>query len=273
MRLHRFIGNFDLNSSCFKIYDEEILNQARNVLRLKKGDSFVLADGKLNEALVKIAGMDKKFIEVEVMEKSVNKNEPEICGVLYCSILKRENFEWVCQKAAECGIKKIVPVISARTVKLGFKKERLEKIIREAAEQSGRGIVPILGEPLKFEAVLGGARENDLNLFFEMNSPLIGKEQMGKAKKIGIFIGPEGGWSEEELELIKNEIEKSDKPPHQKVLPAGVGINKLMFLETSPEATGVSTWCGGKFKMAGLGKLTLRAETAAIVAVWFIAQG
>lgn len=237
MRLHRFIGNFKFSQSRFKIFDEEVINQARNVLRLKKGNSLILADGKLNEAIIKIVEMDKKFIEVKIMEKSVNKNESDMHGILYCSILKRENFEWVCQKATECGIKEIVPVVSTRTIKLGFKKERLEKIIREAAEQSGRGVLPILGEAMKFEAVLGKARENDLNLFFEMDSSLINKDKIGKARKIGIFIGPEGGWSEEELELVKKEIEKSDS-----------------------------------FKMAGLGKTTLRAETAAVAASWFVAQ-
>jgi 16S rRNA (uracil1498-N3)-methyltransferase len=187
---------------------------------------------------VQITELDKKFIEVEVTEKSVNKKESDTYGVLYCSILKRENFEWVVQKATECGIKEIVPVISARTIKLGFKKERLEKIIREAAEQSGRGELPILGEALKFEVALEKAKENDLNLFFEMDSPLIDKEQTGKAGKIGIFIGPEGGWNDEELETVKKEAGESDK-----------------------------------FKMAGLGKTTLRAETAAVVASWAVMRG
>lgn len=237
MRLHRFIGNFSLEQDHFKIHDEEVLNQVRNVLRFKEGDSLILADGKLNEAVAKITGIDKKFIEVEALERSVNKKESAVYGILYCSILKRENFEWVCQKATECGIKEIVPVISARTVKLGFKKERLEKIIREAAEQSGRGELPVLAEAVKFEPAIEKARENDLNLFFEMDSPMIGKEQIGKAGKVGIFIGPEGGWSEEELELVKNEAGKSDK-----------------------------------FKMAGLGRTTLRAETAAVVASWAVVQ-
>jgi 16S rRNA (uracil1498-N3)-methyltransferase len=239
MRLHRFIGNFNLDQNCFKIYDEEIINQAKNVLRLKIGDSLILADGASAEAVVNIIGLDKKFIEVTVSEKSINKKESEKFGVLYCSILKRENFEWVAQKATECGIKEIIPVVSQRTIKLGFKKERLEKIIREAAEQSGRGKLPVLGEALKFEAAIEKARENDLNLFFEMDSLMINKEEVGKAGagKIGIFIGPEGGWSDEELELMKNEAKQSDK-----------------------------------FKMSGLGKTTLRAETAAVVASWFVMQ-
>lgn len=237
MRLHRFIGDFNLEQSRFKVSDEEILNQVRNVLRLKKGDSLVLADGKLNEAVVEIVVSDKKFIEVEVLEKTINIKESNMHSSLYCSILKRENFEWVCQKATECGIKEIIPVISARTIKFGYKKERLDKIIKEAAEQSGRGELPVLGEALKFEEALEEAKENNLNLFFQMDSPLISKEDVGKAGKIGIFVGPEGGWNDEELELIKCEIEKN-----------------------------------GKFKMAGLGKTTLRAETAAVVASWFVSQ-
>lgn len=237
MRLHRFIGDFNLEQSRSKVYDEEILNQVRNVLRFKEGDRMIMADGKLNEAIVKITEVNKKFIEVEVLEKSVNKKESGVYGILYCSILKRENFELVCQKATECGIKEIVPVISARTVKLGFKKERMEKIIREAAEQSGRGELPMLAEAMKFEPAIEKSRENDLNLFFEMDSPMIGKEQIGKAGRVGIFIGPEGGWSEEELELVRSEMGKNSR-----------------------------------FKLAGLGKTTLRAETAAVVASWAVAQ-
>lgn len=240
MRLHRFIGNFNFSRNRFKIYDAEILNQAKNVLRLKKGDSIILADGKMNEAVVKIAEFDKKSMEVEILERSVNKNEPERHGILYCSILKRENFEWVAQKATEVGIKEIVPVISERTVKLGFKKERLEKIIREAAEQSGRGILPILRGAVKFSEALENSKQNDLNLFFEMDSQLLDPAELRemKSKKIGIFIGPEGGWSPEELTTIA-ETAKENK----------------------------------NFKLRGLGNLTLRAETAAVVASWFVTQG
>jgi 16S rRNA (uracil1498-N3)-methyltransferase len=249
MRLHRFIGNFstlggsasggDFSQSRFKIYDEEILKQAKNVLRLKKGDSLILADGKLNEAVVRIAESDKKFLEVEILERNVNKNEPERHGILYCSILKRENFEWVVQKATEVGIKEIAPVISSRTVKLGLKEERLEKIIKEAAEQSGRGVLPILRQAVKFSEALENAKQNDLNLFFEIGGQLLDMAELRemKFKKIGIFIGPEGGWSPEEVEAIAS-LTKEDK----------------------------------NFKLRGLGKLTLRAETAAVAASWFVSQ-
>jgi len=116
----------------------------------------------------------------------------------------------------------------------------LEKIIKEAAEQSGRGILPILRDAAKFSEALENSRQNDLNLFFEIDSQMLDTAELRemKSKKIGIFIGPEGGWSPEELATIA-ETAKENK----------------------------------NFKLRGLGSLTLRAETAAIVASWFVAQG
>lgn len=73
-------------------------------------------------------------------------NQREV--ILYCAILKHENFELVVQKATEAGIKEIAPIITTRTIKLDIRKDRLEKIIKEAAEQSGRGVVPVWNWPL-----------------------------------------------------------------------------------------------------------------------------
>ena len=150
MRLNRFFLNIDLDSPKIRITDLEVLNQVRNVLRLKSGDQFVICDGKLNEALVSVDTFNKDSIEAEVLSVNRNQNEPERHVVLYCSVLKKENFELVAQKATEVGVKEIVPIITERTVKLNLNIERLEKIIKEAAEQSGRGIVPVLHKPIEF---------------------------------------------------------------------------------------------------------------------------
>jgi len=75
--------------------------------------------------------------------------------------LKGEKFEWVVQKATEVGIKEIVPLLTRRTVKLNFRRERLEKIIQEAVEQAGRGIVPLLSNPIKLEEVVKLAQGNE----------------------------------------------------------------------------------------------------------------
>ena len=141
-------------------------------------------------------------------------------------VLKKENFEWAVQKAVEVGVKEITPIITARTVKLGLNKDRLKKIIKEAAEQSGRGILPKLNEAIIFDEAIKSAKENDLNLFFNIGGKNV-QHSMSNISKIGIFIGPEGGWDEEEIKKAQS---------------------------------------SNGFTIVGLGKTILRAETAAVIA-------
>lgn len=238
MRLHRFITPSDLSGSEVEIADLEIVHQIRKVLRLKTGDKFILADGNLNEALVEIKELDKNLLQAKILEKYRNENEPANKTVLYLAILKRENFELAVQKAVEVGIEEIVPVITERTVKTGLNLDRLKKIIKEAAEQSGRGIAPNLHEPIKFEETIENG--NKINVIFHATltspsaslPPLLNKERGLGGEVVGLFIGPEGGFTEKEIELAKQ----------------------------------------NNFQVPSLGKLTLRAETAAIVASYLFAK-
>ncbi len=226
MKIHRFIGDFEIKTGDLKINDQELLNQFRNVLKLRVGEIIILCDGKMNEGEAEIKGYGKDSVEVEIKEVGTNKNELERHVVLYCSILKRENFELVVQKATEIGVKEIVPLITARTIKLDIRKDRLEKIIKEAAEQSGRGIVPVLHDPIDFEKVLEFSDLNKENFFFDQSGIQFEHfKQSQHIERLGIWIGPEGGWTPQELELANN----------------------------------------SGFRIINLGKLTLRAETAAIV--------
>ena len=225
MRLHRFIGDFDFSASRLEIRDVAVVRQIRVVLRLKRGGSIVLSDGHLNEAETRIESVSPRAIEVFIERTFMNGCEPATAVILYCAMLKRENFEWVVEKATELGVREIVPVLTARTVKTGFRAERLEKIAREAAEQSGRGVVPAIRSPLAFERAMREAPANNVNLFCDIGRGAF--PALKSAKRIGIFIGPEGGWTEEEAEAAR----------------------------------------AAHLAVVSLGKTTLRAETAAIVAV------
>lgn len=224
MRLHRFILNLDLADDRLVISDFETTNQIRNVLRLEAGDRFVVCDGKGKEATAQVVSADKNVV-AEVLDRREVASESAARAVLYCAVLKRENFELVAQKATECGVAAIVPVISTRTVKLGVKRDRLQKIAREASEQSGRGIVPEILEPMPLKQAIVHAAENGVNILFEPGAPLFQQPKNDK-QKTGLFIGPEGGWDDAEVEQLR--------------------------------AAG--------YHIAGLGPRVLRAETAAIVA-------
>lgn len=232
MKIHRFILDFDASDSKIIITDREFINQVRSVLKLKKGENIILSDGKSNEALVNIASISSNEVSLEVEKVFQNISEPNKDVVLYCSILKKENFEWVVQKATEVGVKEIIPLISQRTIKLDFKQERLEKIIKEAVEQSGRGFIPQLHKLKTFEQAIDDSKNNDLNLFFDIQGDDIKNLNGVDSKRIGVFVGPEGGWDDQEIKLAKE----------------------------------------NGFNAVSLGKLTLRGETAAIIASYLSAN-
>lgn len=234
MKLHRFIGDFDFSKKPFRITDEPILNQMKNVLRLKAGDSVILVDKNLNESVAEIREFKKGSVELEIASVMKNEKEAELAVSLYCAVLKRENFELVVQKATEAGAREIIPIITHRTIKLALRGDRLVKIAKEAAEQSGRGTVPDIGEIISFEEALKRAKYHDANLFFQPGTPLFSQDRLHNsgAKSASVFIGPEGGWEESEIEAARRH----------------------------------------DLKVVGLGGLTLRSETAAIIAVWVTAN-
>jgi 16S rRNA (uracil1498-N3)-methyltransferase len=139
--------------------------------------------------------------------------------------LKRENFEWLVQKATECGIHYIVPILTRRTVKQGLKLERLREIAREAAEQSGRGRVPGIGEPMPFAEALDAATKAGATYFFDVG----GKRYTGSGERASLFIGPEGGWDPEERALaIESRAMIADLGP--RVLRAETAATIASFL-------------------------------------------
>ena len=231
MKLHRFILPFTISGEQVEITDPEVVGQIRNVLKLKAGEQVLLCDGEMNEVIAEILAIGKEVIKVKVIKEQRNENEPLRKVMLYCAILKRENFELVVQKATEIGVAEIVPVITRRTVKLALKQERLEKIIKEAAEQSGRGVVPKLHEPIEFEKAVEQVKDKQ-NILFDSSGSIPASSSQLPAS-IAIWIGPEGGFDETEIAAAKT---------------AG-------------------------FHIATLGKLTLRAETAAIVASYLAVNG
>jgi 16S rRNA (uracil1498-N3)-methyltransferase len=223
---NRFIGNFNLDKKEIFVSDLKFYNQLKNVLRLKAKDKIIICDGKGKEAQAQIKSISKDKIVLQIEKAYLPQRDPQMKVVLYCAVLKRENFELVVQKATEIGVSKVVPIITKRTVKLSLKMERLLKIAKEAAEQSGRVFLPEIAGPVLFnESLLKNAvSENKVNYLFDIN----GKDNLLNNKdylSAGVFIGPEGGWDNSEIELAVN----------------------------------------FGFKIISLGSLTLRAETAALI--------
>lgn len=203
MRKDRFFVNFEKENEEIRIINREICHQIRNVLRKKINEEIIVFNQKGEELKLILTKISPQEIRGKILEKIENKKEIPIHLSLYCSLLKKANFEWVIQKVTELGVKEITPLITARTVKLGFNRARLEKIIKEAVEQSGRISFPHLKDPLNFSKALEETKNYPTKILCDYSGqPLKQIEKL--SQKLAIFIGPEGGWSKEELTFAKN---------------------------------------------------------------------
>lgn len=200
--MHRFFITREREGQLLTLTNPEQIRQIKDILKLRPGEQIVLVPGDGTELVCEILTFGRKDIELGLVERRAVTVEPQREVVVYCAVLKRDNFEWVDQKATECGATKIVPMTTDHTVKLGLNNERLHKIMVEAAEQSGRGFVPVLGDIVSFTAAVADAQATcDALFFFDQSKTVFSAADVAKAKCVALFIGPEGGWSATEKEV------------------------------------------------------------------------
>jgi len=210
--LHRFF----LPPECFKedkvIFPDDIAHQIRRVLRLTAGDRVFVLDGSNNEMLVELEEVADFNVTGDIVSRKKNKAEPDVKVTMLVALTQRDKFEMILQKCTEIGASAIIPIITSRSLIQDFNKassklDRWRNIIREAAEQSGRGRIPELSSPLKYDTGLqNAAKKNDLLLMpWENEDGLTLKDKLSESthrdhKTIAILIGPEGGFSYEEVQ-------------------------------------------------------------------------
>lgn len=216
MKLHRFFINPEaISGNRVIVTDKEVVSQMTKVLRLKTGDDLILLDGSGKEYRTVIKSLSHSVIEGEVIEVFENRNEPEFKITLYQALCKKDKFEWILQKGTEVGISEFVPVVTERTEKLGLNIERAEKILKEAAEQSERGIIPKLVEIQTLDEAM---KNKEAPTQGRSPDKIIGSEKIILDKsgenikalrlslftfRLNVFVGPEGGWTEQELKTAK----------------------------------------------------------------------
>lgn len=129
---------------------------------------------------------------------------------LHLALIKLPRFEWAVEKATELGVAVIVPVAAERSdgglVKAAPKRvERWERIAEEAAQQSRRLAAPAIETPLTLAEALQRPAEWRCFIDFSGKEPAAGRLRgLGSSATVAIFVGPEGGWSDEELALAEN---------------------------------------------------------------------
>ncbi len=200
MKIHRFIIPSVEFGPRILITDREITHQIARVLNLTAGESVILSNGTGRSAQGTIKSISSDEIVVSAELACMDAAAAQRTVMLYVSILKRDNFELVVQKAAELGVHTLVPIISERTVKTGLNVGRLKVIAREASELSGQSMLMNILEPLQLAEAIT-TEGAPCRFFLNAGASISLFEQLSKSKgTIALAVGPEGGWTKSETQ-------------------------------------------------------------------------
>jgi 16S rRNA (uracil1498-N3)-methyltransferase len=197
----------------------EAVNYLSNVLRLKDGDEILVFNGRDGEWRAALRFESKKKLLLEPLEQV--RRQPTAPDLLYCfALLKQGRLDYLVQKAVEMGAGVLQPVMTQHTQVSRIGIERIEANAIEAAEQCGVLAIPQTREPAKLEKLLEGW-DNQRRLIFcdeghDTHNPLPLLQSLPRGP-LGVLIGPEGGFSDQERETLR-------KLPFVTAIPLGPRI-------------------------------------------------
>lgn len=210
--MHRFyVGKEQIADNIVAITGPDV-NHIRNVLRMRSGDEIIICNGQGKDCYCIINRVSENEVIAEIQSVKDTGTELKARITLFQGLPKQDKMELIIQKAVELGVYEIVPVMTKRViVKLDDKKkeekklERWQAIAEGAAKQSGRGIIPIIKPVQTYAQALEYAKTLDCNILPYENAKGIQYTReiinsLSECRFIGVFIGPEGGFEESEVE-------------------------------------------------------------------------
>ncbi len=248
-----FVEQGQLNQSEITLSSNDY-NHIHNVLRMKVGEEVLLCyDGGDKEYQCVITGFDTSLQQVFLAVTDVFGNARELPAMitLFQGYPKGDKMETIVQKAVELGASSVVPVMMKRcVVKLDEKKskkkvERLQAVALSAAKQAKRGIIPEVSDVMSIAQAVNAAKDYDLVLvpYENANGMQYAKEVIQSAsefKKIAIFIGPEGGFEENEVAMIEAIGGKTISLGHRilRTETAGMTVLSLLMFQLEQDEQG-----------------------------------
>lgn len=210
---HFFVTPAQVEGETCRITGQDV-KHIRNVLRMKPGEQIAVRDGISHNYICQLEeiGTDEVLAHILSVQADDNELPARIC--LFQGLPKGDKMELVIQKAVELGACEIVPVATRRSVvKLDEKKaeakvRRWNAIAESAANQSGRTVIPKVAPVMNFSEAMDYAAEFDCNLIpYELAEGMAETKNLIRSicpgMRIGIFIGPEGGFDTEEITQAK----------------------------------------------------------------------
>ena len=209
-----FVETDQVVDNLVKVIGSDV-NHMKNVLRFPLGKEVLISDGGGHNYLCRIIGYEEQTALLEVVEALESTTELPVHIHLYQGLPKKDKMELVIQKSVELGVAEVTPLIMKRSIVKLDQKTKVKKQVRwqgiadSAAKQSKRCVLPKVNIPVAIREVIDELKKFDLLLVpYEnaegMNYTRTVLSEVKKCDKIGIIIGPEGGFEEAEIELLKS---------------------------------------------------------------------
>ena len=206
------------------VIDSDEFNHLVHVMRKKVGDQIIVVNGQGIAYETKISNVIKKTAICSISKIIQNHNEPELNVVLAVGILKNPaKFDFLIEKVTELGVKGIIPLSTERTIPQKAKIDRWQKLALAAMKQCGRSFLPHIHQLSTFNDVLNFHKDFDSKFILHINPELPLERNFNEAvksqklKSVFLLIGPEGGFSDQEIERSKA----------NGFIPVSLGIRRL----------------------------------------------
>ncbi|MDD6305364.1 MAG: 16S rRNA (uracil(1498)-N(3))-methyltransferase [Clostridiales bacterium] len=210
-----FVEDTQVSASAVTIEGSDV-NHIKNVLRMKCGEKVRISTQSGKNYYCELTEITENIVQADILEEIAEGTELPNKIYLFQGLPKADKMELVIQKAVELGAYEIIPVAMKNcVVKLDDKKaenkvRRWQEIAKSAAKQSKRSLIPKVRMPLTYQQAVEMAKE--LQAVFVpyenergMAATKEAVERLTLGQSIGVFIGPEGGFSPEEIALAKDE--------------------------------------------------------------------
>jgi len=212
--MHRFFVSPDVLQADPVILDGDLAHQMSRVLRMQPGEHVILLDDSGWAYETEIQRISGSNVVARVLAKEWPQTETALRVTLFQAMTREKRMDWVLQKGTEIGVSTFVPMTTSRTMvsepeRVSQRRhQRWIRIVTEAAEQSGRTRIPSLQTLTSFGQACTQAAESDLGLLACLDEHTIPlrhaiEQALPNFAGVSLFIGPEGGFSPEEIALAR----------------------------------------------------------------------
>ncbi len=204
-----FVALDNIRSNEIVVQGQDVIH-IRNVLRLGLGDAVAIFDGEGFQYNAEITSSTRNEVKCKILSRDRIQNESPVEITLGQSILKGTKLDDIVRKSCELGVASFVPIVAQRcALKLKLpeqtkKVERWQKIAMEASKQSGRARIPSILQPINsIEEFCSNNEKYDIKLIFQESENSLRFSDLEREYtpkgKVALLIGPEGGWTENEI--------------------------------------------------------------------------